>query len=285
MDLTTDTPATGRIADPMRPVPFRVRRNRRETHDTFTLELEPPDGAFSFEPGQFNMLYQFGVGESAISISGDPQQRATLVHTIRAVGSVTRAMQRVKAGAYVGVRGPFGVGWPIAAARGSDVVLVAGGIGLAPIRPVLYSLLEDRKRYGAIVLLYGARTAADLLYRKELERLRSHLDLQIEVTVDSGRGDWRGNVGVVTSLLNRVRYDPVHTVAMMCGPEIMMRFTAIELEKTGVPAENIYYSMERSMKCAVAHCGHCQFGPSFVCKDGPVFASTTIRNWLGKREI
>ncbi|GAF91061.1 unnamed protein product, partial [marine sediment metagenome] len=224
---------------------------RRETYDTFTLELEPANGAggFSFAAGQFNMLYMFGVGEVPISISGDPTKPETLVHTVRAVGAVTQAICRLKRGGVLGVRGPFGNHWPVEEAAGSDVVIVAGGIGLAPLRPAIYYLLSNREKYGRLALVYGARTLQDLLYQVELEKWRGQFDLEVEVTVDTAATSYRGNVGVVTTLIPRVQFDPLHTVAMVCGPEVMMRFTLRELEARDVRPENTFISMERNMKC------------------------------------
>lgn len=274
-------------ADPMLPSPYRVQRVRQDTYDTFTLELQPANGAggLRFNAGQFNMLYIFGVGEVPISISGDPATPATLVHTTRAVGTVTKAMRQLKRGDVLGVRGPFGTHWPVAEAAGNDAVIVAGGIGLAPLRPALYALLANREKFGKVVLLYGTRTPSDILFRRELESWRSRLDLEVYVTVDRATGNWRGNVGVVTTLIPKAPFDPRSAVAMVCGPEIMMRFTVLELQKRGVPVENIFLSMERNMKCAVGFCGHCQFGPTFVCKDGPVFRYDRIKDLLAKREI
>jgi NAD(P)H-flavin reductase len=273
--------------DPMLPIPYRIKRARAENYNTFTLELEPVNGERvpSFAPGQFNMLYIFGVGEVAISISGDPARSDKLIHTIREVGTVTSAMHRLKRGDMIGVRGPFGSSWPVDEAKGKDIVLVTGGIGLAPLRPVMYHLLANRDSYGKIGLLYGARTPKDLLYLSELEKWRSRFDLNIESTVDSATREWRGNVGVVTSLLSRAQFEPAKTVAMLCGPEVMMRYTVLELQKRGVGDENIFVSMERNMKCAVGFCGHCQFGPVFICKDGPVFPYSRMAYLLGKREV
>lgn len=273
--------------DPMRPVPYRVQRIRQETNDTFTLQLAPTNGAgeFTFAPGQFNMLYVFGVGEIPISISGDPRAPQTLVHTTRAVGAVTRAMRKLKRGAALGVRGPFGSRWPVERAEGSDVVIVAGGIGLAPLRPALYHLMAAREKYGRIVLLYGARTPDDILFKRELQDWRSHLDLEVYVTVDRATDGWKGNVGVVTTLIPKAPFDPHSSIAFLCGPEVMMRFTIQELEKRGLRDENIFVSLERNMKCAVGFCGHCQFGPTFICKDGPVFRYDTIQSFFEKREV
>ena len=274
-------------SDPMLPHPYRVRRVQRETYDTFTLDLEHANGAggLSFAPGQFNMMYLFGVGEVPISISGDPAQSKALVHTIRAVGTVTKPIVGLKRGDVLGVRGPFGSSWPVEEAKGSDVVIVAGGIGLAPLRPALYYLLSHRASYGRVVLLYGARTPEDLLYTRELEEWRSRFDMEVGITVDAATGDWRGNVGVVTTLIPWARFEPSDTVAMVCGPEVMMRFTVQALQERGVAAENTYVSMERNMKCAVGFCGHCQFGPTFICKDGPVFRCDRMEQFLWKREI
>jgi NAD(P)H-flavin reductase len=273
--------------DPMRPHLYGVRQVRSETDDTFTMELGPANGSSlaPFRPGQFNMVYVPGVGEIPISISGDPSRPAKLLHTTRAVGGVTRAMRTLKRGDLLGIRGPFGVGWPVTAAAGCDVVLVAGGIGLAPLRPVLYAMLAERERYGKIVLLYGTRTPADLLYRHELETWRARLDLEVHATVDRAIGRWHGNVGVVTSLIPRAPFSPQRTLAMICGPEVMMRFAAIRLEERGVSPASIYLSMERNMKCGIGLCGHCQYGPTFVCKDGPVFQYDRLKPLLAIREV
>jgi NAD(P)H-flavin reductase len=280
-------PVVTDIAEPMIPVPFRIERTAKNLGDTFTVDLRAEAGetSFSFAPGQFNMLYQFGVGEVPISISGDPGKPETLVHTIRAVGPVTEAMAALKRGAVLGVRGPFGSAWPVDAAEGSDVVLVAGGVGLAPLRPAIYHILANRSRYGRFVILYGARTHRDILFRDQLERWSSRLDTFVDVTVDRASGDWHGNVGVVTKLLVRRGFDPDNTVAMVCGPETMMRFTIRALNDEGVRDDRIHVSMERNMKCAVGFCGHCQFGGHFVCRDGPVFRFDRIEDMFRIREL
>ena len=273
--------------DPMLPMPFRIARRTAETADTFTLELVPAEMAclFGFTPGQFNMLYVFGVGEAAISLCGDPAKPESLFHTVRAVGTVTKAMSELEPGATLGVRGPFGNGWPLAEAEGKDVLLVAGGIGLAPLRGALRWLLAHRQKYGVIALLYGARTPDDIIYRRDLEPLQRSCELILGITVDHPNPDWRGKVGVVTKLIAPVPFESSNTIAMICGPEVMMRFSARELQLRGIPDERIYLSIERNMRCAVGFCGHCQFGPDFICRDGPVFRYDRVRSWLNIPEL
>jgi NAD(P)H-flavin reductase len=274
-------------ANPMLPQEFAIRRVRRETEDTFTVELEPQgeQKEFRFAPGQFNMIYVFGVGEIPISISGDPANTRTLVHTTRAVGTVTKAMDKLRRGDIIGIRGPYGTPWPIEKAVGQDIVFVAGGIGLAPLRPALYYVVAHRERFGKVVLLYGTRSPADILFRQELENWRARFDLDVYVTVDRAMSGWKGNVGVVTSMIPKAPFDPRNTAAFVCGPEIMMRFTASEMVKRGVDPHSISVSMERNMKCGIGLCGHCQFGPVFICKDGPVFPYAQIKDMLLKWEI
>ena len=264
---------------PMTPVLARVQRRRRETDDTFTLELAPQGGRpWPFAPGQFNMLYLFGVGEVPISISGDPATPDVLLHTTREVGTVTGAMQQLRPGDYLGLRGPFGTFWPVDEAEGRDVIIVAGGIGLAPLRPVLYHLMTHRDRYNRVVILYGARTPDDILFQKDLGRWSSRLDVEVFATVDRATRRWRGSVGVITTLIPHAPIDPENSLVMVCGPEMMMHFTINELHRRGVGSDQIYVSMERNMKCAIGLCGHCQFGQHFVCKDGPVFRFDEIED-------
>jgi NAD(P)H-flavin reductase len=286
MERLAEHPPVHTGADPMVPRLMRVVRVRREGADIWTIEIAFTDGdAFAFAPGQFNMLYAFGIGEAAISISGDPAEPQRLVHTIRAVGKVSAALTALKPGDTIGLRGPFGRGWPAEEALGSDVVVVAGGLGLAPLRPAIYRILAERARFGRFMLLYGTRSPADVLFPRELERWRGRLDVDLGVTVDHAGGDWRGNVGVVTTLIPRRTFDPTQTIAFVCGPEIMMRFAITALVKIGLPHQSIYLSMERNMKCAVGFCGHCQFGGSFMCKDGPVYSYDRISNLLDRAEI
>ena len=263
-----------------------VRQVTKETKDTFTLTLEPSEGAKGgFRPGQFSMLWIFGVGEVPVSISGDPGDNGHLVYTLRSVGQVTRAVVSRSPGAAIGVRGPFGTAWPLEEARGKDVAVVAGGIGLAPLRGAVYQILSRRQEYGRLLILYGARSPHDVLFRKELAAWSRHANTQVLISVDYGGVSWRGHVGVVTTLLRYVRLLPERTVAMICGPEVMMRFVARELETCGMPPENLYLSMERNMKCAVGFCGHCQWGPHFICKEGPVFPYSRIRPLLHRHEL
>jgi NAD(P)H-flavin reductase len=271
--------------DPMTPVPFAVRRSTRETPDTVTLELDAGPSGFAFAAGQFNMLYAPGIGEIPISISGDPAAGAPLEHTIRSVGAVSAALCALQDGDAVGVRGPFGTDWSLGAAEGWDVVIVAGGIGLAPLRPAIRELLARRQAFGRVSVLYGARTPADLLFRDELEGWRGHLDVDVEVTVDAAGPDWRGSVGVVPQLLARARFDAAGAVALVCGPEVMMRFTVQALLDARVDADRILVSLERNVQCAIKQCGHCQLGPFFVCADGPVMPYSVVAPWLRPREI
>lgn len=274
-------------AQPLLPVPCRIKNVKRESADVFTFEIEPPNALekFDFLPGQFNMLYVFGTGEVPISISGDPAKIEILIHTVRAVGTVTKAMCKLKSGDMLGVRGVFGSDWQIEENAGKDIILVAGGIGLAPLRPVIYHILNHRELYGRVFLFLGARTPKDLIFREELENWRSRFDLEIEVTVDSSDAGWKGNVGFVTNLIQFEQFDAANSVAMLCGPEVMMRFAVAELKKRGIESDQIYVSMERNMKCAVGFCGRCQFGADFVCKDGAVFRFDKIEKLFGKTEI
>jgi NAD(P)H-flavin reductase len=264
-----------------------VSRVTKENHDTMTLSFArsefPNQGAF--QPGQFNMLYAFGAGEVPISISGDPDDSKTFMHTIRAVGLATDALCAIKPGQQIGVRGPFGIGWPVQQARGRDVILMAGGLGLAPLRPVIYSLLNHRNDFGKVFILFGARSPEEIIFQKEIARWKARADIHFAATVDHSSPGWYERVGVVTTLLQDIKVDPKNTVAMLCGPEIMMRFGARDLLRMGVPAESLYVSLERNMKCGVGHCGHCQLGPLFLCKDGPVHRFDTVTKLMQQREL
>lgn len=278
----TVTPAS----DPMLPRIARIRGRRREVSRVWTLDIEEESGSGEgFAPGQFNMLTAFGVGDIPISLSGNPASPKRLLHTIRAVGAVSDALTRLKPGDVLGLRGPFGVGWPMDEAAARDVIVIAGGLGLAPLRPALYRLLAWRKRFGRISLLYGTRSPDDILFRRELDWWRKRPGIDVEVTVDHAQSGWSGHVGVVTTLVSRARFDPANAIALVCGPEIMMRFATAALRDAGLSDDTIYLSLERNMKCAVGLCGHCQFGPTFVCKDGPVFRYDRLRGILALKEI
>ncbi len=269
---------------PMVPVSFTVTGKCQETADTWTLELEPRDGArLEFAPGQFTMLSAFGAGEVPISISGDPGG-GPLVHTVRAVGLATAAICAAKPGEALGVRGPFGRPWPLEELEGADVLVVAGGIGLAPLRPAILALLAGQERYGRLRLLYGGRAPDQLLYTAELEEWGAR-GMEVAVTVDSAGPEWLGHVGVVPRLVHRARFDPDSAGALLCGPEVMMRFTVSALAQTGLTSERVRASMERNMQCGIAHCGHCQLGPTLVCRDGPVYAWSELERWLAVREL
>lgn len=268
----------------MVPVLAKVTRRIPELADTVTLEVEAA-GWQGFAPGQFNMLSVFGVGEIPISISGPVSDSTKIVHTIRDVGAVSKALAGLRAGAMLGLRGPYGAPWPVAAAKGRDVVVIAGGLGLAPVRPIIYELMENRADYGKVTLLYGAREPRDILFAPELAGWRARLDFGVEVTVDRAGHEWHGHVGVVTALLRGADFDPANTTAFVCGPEIMMRFAAKGLTEAGVAGGDIHLSMERNMQCGIGLCGHCQLGPVFVCKDGPVFTWDQMRPLMAIKEL
>lgn len=266
------------------PEPYVVRRRSRETADTWTLEIAPHEGPpIDPKPGQFAMLSAFGVGEVPISLSGRGRG-GSLVHTIRDLGAVTAELCQTGRGDMVGVRGPFGTEWPLDAALGADVLLVAGGLGLAPLRPAVEALLERRDSYGRLVLLYGARTPDDLLYREQLDLWRE-AGFDVQLTVDAGTPSWRDRVGVVGKLVESAEFDPASAVALVCGPEVMIRFTVAALAESGISDNRLYVSLERNMKCGTGHCGHCQLGPMLVCRDGPVFSWDQISPWLAVREL
>lgn len=269
----------------MTPVPFRVCEREQETLDTWTLQLEPVAGSTpSIAPGQFMMVYAFGVGEVPISVSGPRGRPGAVVLTVRAVGAVTKAICASAPGSPLGLRGPFGNAWPIEAAAGNDIVVVAGGIGVAPLRPVILHVLADRRRFGTVNVLYGARTPADLLFGDELERWR-RASIDVEVTVDAAQGGWNGRVGVVPKLVAGAVFRSEQTTGFVCGPEIMMRFTIDALRARGLPAHAIHLSMERHMECGVGLCGHCQLGPTLICRDGPVYSYEQAGGWMAVREL
>ncbi len=269
----------------MLPSSYVVTGKRQELGDTWTLELEPigGNGVGEFQPGQFSMLYAFGAGEVPISVSSSGEG-GPLVHTVRAVGAATRAICTAEPGDQLGVRGPFGNSWPLEEAEGGDVVVVAGGIGLAPLRAAVHRLIADRDRYRAVAILYGARSPDEMLWGSELQSWRES-GIEVDTTVDSAPGGWDGRVGLVTKLIPLAAFEGARTTAMVCGPEVMMRFVSTALQDRGVPTDRIHVSLERNMKCAVGHCGHCQLAHRFVCKDGPVFPVGRIGTLLGVREL
>jgi NAD(P)H-flavin reductase len=282
--MATATPELAPAVGPMVPAPFLVRGRDRDTADTWTLTLEPGSGETPVVgPGQFMMVYAFGIGEVPVSVSDSRDGEDGLVLTVRAVGAVTEAICASKPGAVLGLRGPYGTSWPIGDATGADVVVIAGGIGLAPLRPVVLRALARRQRYGQVALLYGCRTPGDLLYPAQLEAWRR--DATVSITVDAPAESWSGKVGVVSQLIPNASFDPMSSVAFVCGPEIMMRFTIEALLARGVPPDRIHVSLERNMRCGLGHCGHCQLGPTLICRDGPVYPYATVAPWLEVREL
>jgi anaerobic sulfite reductase subunit B len=284
MSTVLSAPAERAIPDAMLPVAHRVIGRSRETADTVTLLMEPVAGPAALPlPGQFNMLYAVGIGEVPISVSGI--EAGGVLHTIRAVGAVTRALCALEPGASLGLRGPFGTAWGLEEARDGDVVLVAGGIGLAPLRPVVRELLRRRDEFRRVAVLIGARTPEELIFLDEIRSWQEDPRLDVHVTVDQATRSWHGDVGVVTSLFRHLQIDPEVTTAMLCGPEIMMRFAAVEVLSVGVPADRIRLSLERNMQCGIGRCGHCQIGPFFVCMDGPVLNWSGVAPLLARREL
>ena len=283
-----DVMPTVNPSSPWLPHAARIRTIRRELEAVQTLELELTDPGvaerFRFLPGQFHMIYLPGIGESAISFSGDPRETSSFVHTIRAVGNVTNAIARCKVGDTVFVRGPFGSSWPVEEAAGHDLLLVAGGLGLAPLRPVIYQVAAERERFGRVMVIHGARSPADLLFREEFPAWRE-AGIEVLETVDLGDPDWEGPIGFVTPLMRRFRAPIDETRVMACGPEIMMRFVGQEALSMGVARSRIFLSMERNMSCAVGLCGHCQYGPVFICKEGPVFPYHMLEPYLHVEDL
>ncbi|MET7479277.1 FAD/NAD(P)-binding protein [Streptomyces sp. NPDC005648] len=264
------------------PVPHRVVARRAETADTVTLRFEPVGRALpDFLPGQFAMVHSFGRGEIPVSVSS---VRATggLAHTVRSVGAVSAGLCAARVGDVVGIRGPYGTGWEPQRARGRDVVIVAGGIGFAPLRPLILGVLAAPAAYGRVNVLIGARTPSDLIARAEVA---SWATACTGVTVDRPEPHWRGDVGMVTQLLGRAHFEPETTTAFVCGPEPMIRATARELAHLGVPRDRIQVSLERNMRCATGHCGHCQLGGLLVCRAGPVVDWSRAEPLLSVREL
>ncbi|MGD3110656.1 FAD/NAD(P)-binding protein [Streptomyces sp. YGL11-2] len=265
------------------PLPYRVTARTDQTADTADIALDPvADALPPFVPGQFAMVHAFGVGDIPLSMSDLDGHRLT--HTVRAVGAVSRALHGLRPGATVGVRGPFGIGWELFAAQGRDVLVVAGGLGLAPLRPLVRAVLAARRRYGRLAVLIGTRTPGDLLCTRDLDDWRA-AGARIEVTVDRPDDSWQGDVGVVTGLLDRAEFDPGHAAAFVCGPEVMMRAAARDLVHRGLAPHRVRISLERTMHCGTGHCGHCQLGPLLLCRDGPVVPWSIAEPLLSVREL
>jgi NAD(P)H-flavin reductase len=285
--VSADAQTAALAREPMLPVAYRVTGRRVETHDSVTLRMEPARTPLPpFLPGQFTMLCSPGVGEIAISVSGDPAARdGALSQTIRDVGAVSRALCRAGPGSVIGVRGPFGTTWGLDTAVGRDLVIVAGGVGLAPLRPVLLGALADRDAYRRVVLLAGARSPAEFLFRDQLPDWAARPGLEVGLTIDQPAAGWTGPVGFVTEPLARLALDPGRTIAFLCGPEPMIRLSAEVLLAKGMAAEDIRVSLERNMKCGVGLCGHCQLGPLLLCRDGPVIDYARAQPLLAVREL
>ena len=282
MSLTEVEP----LLNSLTPVTYRVVARRVETGDVVTLSLEPTSGSspLSFRPGQFNMLTSFGVGEVAISISSAPGAPGPVEHTVRDVGAITHSLCTAAVGSTIGVRGPFGTDWGVEELDDSDVVIVAGGIGLAPLRGAINYLVDKPGRTGRVYVLVGAREPDQITFPDDLERWERD-GAVVKITVDVPDAHWQGAIGVVTTLLPMVDFDPARTVALVCGPEIMMRFTVRGLVDLGVPLGSIRVSLERNMQCGIGWCGHCQLGPLLICRDGPVFAySEALEKLISERE-
>jgi len=277
---------------PLLPVPYRVVKRVVESDTVVTLFLDALKGDnLAFRPGQFSMLTAFGVGEIAVSISGSPSEGGPIRHTIASVGAVSHALCSLRVGSLVGVRGPFGNGWDLtgagkASSSVEDVVVVAGGVGLAPLRSAILELLEmKRGNKGNVVVLIGSRSPDQLLFKEELSVWRSR-GAYVEATVDRADASWSGNVGVVTSLIGSAPFDPDNALALVCGPEVMMRFTARALSDRGLDENRIQLSLERNMQCGIGWCGHCQLGPYLLCRDGPVFPyGDRLAKLLAEREL
>jgi NAD(P)H-flavin reductase len=275
--------ASARAPSPLVPEPAEILEKTSFGPDlhAYRLRLLDPGARprFDFQPGQFNMVYVPGVGEVAISISSDPDEE-DLEHTIRIVGRTTRVIERLGPGDVLGLRGPYGNGWPLQEARFKDVLVVTGGIGCAPVGGAIDYMFRRRASYGRITILHGVKKPADLMHRARFEVWRRAPDTRVLLTSDQPDRAWRDRTGVVTELFEEVELDPARTVVLMCGPGVMMRYAIRILRERGVADDRVHVSLERNMKCAVGWCGHCQLGPEFVCKDGPIFPVRRVARWL-----
>jgi len=257
-------------------LPFlaKIKEIREETPDTKTFVISAP---LKFKPGQFVELSVFGYGEAPISISGGNGECIEL--TIRAVGNVTNKIHRMKVGDFVGIRGPFGNGWPIEKAEGKNLLIAAGGIGLAPLKPVIEHVCKNRDKFNKVTLLYGARKPSLMLFKYKFDEWSKHMNLLL--TVDEPENGWKGHVGVVTTLCDKIKHVS-DTITLMCGPPVMMKYTSMVLIELGFPPSEIYLSLERNMKCGIGICGHCAVGGVYVCKDGPVFSFNRAIRFIEK---
>lgn len=274
-------------ANAMAPVGYRVRSRVVENADSVTLCLDPVETVLaSPAPGEFMMLHSFGVGEIAVSVSGDPSVTdGSITHTIRSVGAVSAALCAAEPGTMIGVRGPFGTAWGLERAAGRDLVIVAGGVGLAPLRPIVLGALAERDRYGRVMLIAGARTTRDFLYAGELAGWQDDPRLDVHLTVDVPIQGWPGEIGFVTASLHALSLRPERTTAFLCGPEIMMASAGAVLTAKELAPEDIRVSLERNMQCGIGWCGHCQLGPLLLCRDGPVVGYDVARPLLDVEEL
>ncbi len=288
MIATAGIPHAVNPSSPMQPYWAEIVEIVHEAPSVHTCFLKFRDpilqDRYHFKAGQFNMVYVPGIGEAAISISSDMEDAHRFGHTVRTIGNVTNAIGKMNVGDTLGIRGPFGSSWALDEWLGRDIVIAAGGIGLPPLRPVLYHIIRHRKEYGKVIVLYGARTPNDLQFTREYKEWEA-AGIELLVTVDRGDEKWDGRVGVVPILFYNTRVDPRNTVILTCGPEVMIRFVIFEALARRVPAERIYVSLERNMKCGLGSCGHCQIGPYFVCKDGPVFSFDKLQPYVNVEEF
>jgi NAD(P)H-flavin reductase len=265
--------------NPLSPRAAVIKERIAETHDTFSLRLSPEVGSCDFKPGQFNMLALPGIGEAPFSFSLIDGQKKIFIQTIRQAGNVVGALARLKKGHKVHFRGPYGNGWPLQKLVRKNVIIVAGGIGMAPLRPVVHHLLENRGKFGKVYLLYGARTPADILFKNDLKNWSRKIDVLLSADQLNQDHSLEIREGLVTNLFDQLDILLSDTITFTCGPQIMMRFVAAELILDGQDPGDIYVSLERRMKCGIAHCGHCQIGAKYVCKDGPVFCLPDITKY------
>lgn len=271
-----------KITDAYLPFPAEIRARRQESASIVTLEtvfLDSEQQAhYVFEPGQFNMLYVHGIGEVAISISSDPAYKTHLSHTIRAVGRVTKALHGLAEGSYLGIRGPYGNGWPLREAREKDVLVLTGGLGCAPAVSIINYILSRQENFGKLTILQGVKHSEDFIFRQQYEHWRKAPNTEVFIAADTAGPHWPWSVGYVTDTIHSLKLNSAKTLVMMCGPEGMMHTAVAALKNKGISEEAIYLSMERNMACGIGHCGHCQYGGLFLCKDGPIFPYSRIKS-------